>query len=215
VAPANDSAEGAADRAADQVLSGGQASTSTKAEGRLQRLGANPGCTPQQAASIHQGIFDANSMVIKALAALAATPIAPRTLTALTHNFGAAGTVANAPRIAASLKAGRDDMVRIPLSCVNAATDANCGNGYCGDTPTAGGHAANICSDVTLTAPLDPIYRAGCVLHESMHASDASMGAATDSYSGWFGHSSTTPGYPGPNPLANADSFTTLAMELS
>jgi hypothetical protein len=215
VAPANDSAEGAADRAADQVLSGGRASNSPKAEGRLQRLGANPGCTPQQATSIHQGIFDANSMVIKALAALGAIPMAPRTLTALAHNFGAAGTVANAPRIAASLKAGRDDMVRIPLSCVNAATDANCGNGNCGDTPTAGGHAANICSDVTLSAPLDPIFRAGCVLHESMHASDASMGAATDSYSGWFGHSSTTAGYPGPNPLANADSYTTLAMELS
>jgi hypothetical protein len=177
-------------------------------------LGANPGCTPKQASDIHQGIFDANSMVIKALAALAATPLAPRTLTALTHNFGAAGTAANAGKIASLLKAGRDDMVKIPFSCVNASTDANCGTGHCGDTPTAGGHASNICSDVTLASP-DPIVRAGCVLHEAMHASDASMGAAADSYSGWFGRATPTAGYPGPTPLANADAFTTLAMELS
>jgi hypothetical protein len=46
-----------------------------------------------------------------------------------------------------------------------------------------------------------------------MHASDASM--TVDSYSGWFGHSSSTAGYPGGSPLTNADSYTTLAMELS
>ncbi len=65
VAPANDSAEGAADRAADNVLSGRQAMNSPKAEGRLQRLGANPTCTPAQANDLHQAVFNANSWVGK------------------------------------------------------------------------------------------------------------------------------------------------------
>jgi hypothetical protein len=217
VAPANDSAEGAADRAADEALSGGRVSNPTKASGRLQRLGANPACTPTQAKDLHQAVFNANSWVGKALKALAATPLAPKTLTALQHNFGAAGTAANAGTIAANLRAGQSDMTSDPISCTNAATDASCsaaGGAHCGDTPTAGGHAFNICTDVTL-ATNDANFRAGCVLHEAMHASNATMGAATDSYSGWFGHSSATAGYPGPNPMANADSYTTLAMELS
>src|SRR5580704_14105069 len=58
VAPANDSAEGAADRAADQVLSGGRVSNPMKAGGCLQRLGANPVCTPAQANDIHQAVFN-------------------------------------------------------------------------------------------------------------------------------------------------------------
>ncbi|HZP60617.1 MAG TPA: DUF4157 domain-containing protein [Opitutaceae bacterium] len=213
VAPANDSAEVAADRAADQVLSGGPAGRPSKSDGRLQRLGANPGCTPAQAASIHQGIYDANSMVGKALSALAARPLASRTVSALAHNFGPAGTLGNVPTIEARLKAGRSDMLSDPLSCVTAATDANCGGGYCGDTPVPGGHAANICADVTLAPPLDSIYRAGCVLHEAMHASNGSI--IGDYYSGWFHHSTPTAVYPGPDPLNNADSYVTLAMELS
>src|SRR5579871_4132340 len=56
VAPAHDSAEGAADRAADQALSGGRVASSPKAEGRLQRMGANPGCTKEQATAIQQAI---------------------------------------------------------------------------------------------------------------------------------------------------------------
>jgi len=214
VAPAHDSAEGAADRAADQVMSGGQAAAAPKTEGRLQRLGANPGCTPAQAADIHQAIFNANSWVGKALKALAATPLTTRTLNALAHNFGPAGTAANAGRIAAALRAGQSDMNSIPISCVDGTNEEECNNNHCGVTPAAGCHSSSICTNLTL-ATKDPVFRAGCVLHESMHASDASMDAAADSYSGWFGHSNSTAGYPGPSPLANADSYTTLAMELS
>jgi hypothetical protein len=209
VAPANDSAEGAADRAADQVLSGGRVSNPMKAGGCLQRLGANPVCTPAQANDIHQAVFNANSWVGKTLTALAASPLAPKTLTALQHNFGAAGTAANAGTIASRLSAGHTDMNNDPISCADSSTNTNCRDGHCGDTPTAGGHAFNICTDRTHTA----VVKAGCVLHEAMHASDASMSG--DSYSGWFGRTVPTAGYPGTNPLTNADSYATLAIELS
>jgi hypothetical protein len=59
----------------------------------------------------------------------------------------------------------------------------------------------------------DAYFRGGCVLHEAMHASNATMTA--DVYSGWLGHAKASPGYPGTTPLINADSYTTLAMELS
>jgi hypothetical protein len=211
VAPANDSAEGAADRAADQVLSSGRVLNSTKTEGRLQRLGANPGCTKDQADAIHQAIYDANSWAKKAAKALAADPLAPKTLSALQRNFGAVGTAANAGLIAANLEAGRADMFRNPYSCTNAASDPACATNNCGDS-AAGGHASNICTNVTL-ASTDPYFKGGCVLHEAMHASNAIM--TVDSYSGWQGHATPTAGYPGVTPLFNADSYTTLAMELS
>jgi hypothetical protein len=209
VAPANDSAEGAADRVADQVLSGGRASNSPKADGRLQRLGANPDCTPAQANDIHQAVFNANSWVGKTQTALAASPLDPKTLTALKHNFGAAGTAANAGTIASRLRAGHTSMNNDPISCANSGTNAYCRDLHCGDTPVAGGHAFNICTDRNHSA----VVRAGCVLHEAMHASDASM--TGDSYSGWFGRAIPDAGYPGASPLTNADSYATLAMELS
>jgi hypothetical protein len=210
VAPANDSAEGAADRAADQALSGGRASNSTKAEGRLQRMGANPGCTKEQATVIQQGVFDANSWCNKAAKALGASTLAPKTLSALTHNFGAAGTAAAAPSIAATLEAGRADMFKNPYSCTSAPGDAFCSSGNCGDS-APGSHASNICTNTLLST--DAYFRGGCVLHEAMHASNATMTA--DVYSGWLGHAKASPGYPGATPLINADSYTTLAMELS
>ncbi|MGD8359185.1 MAG: DUF4157 domain-containing protein, partial [Lysobacterales bacterium] len=184
---------------------------STGAQRRIQRLGANPGCTKGQAADIHQAIFNANSWVRKALTALGASPLTAVTLRALRHNFGASGTAANAGTIATKLRAGRSDMLKNPYSCANA-TDATCATAPCGYTSAAGVHASVICTNATL-ATNDAVYRAGCVLHEAMHASDASM--TVDSYSGWFGHSSSTAGYPGGSPLTNADSYTTLAMELS
>lgn len=179
---------------------------------RLQRLGGNPGCTPVQTSDIHQAIFNANSWVGKALTALGETPLATRTLRALGHNFGVSGNAANAGPIAATLRAGRVDMLKNPYACANAATDAFCASGNCGDS-LPGGHTSNICTNVTLAS--NAVFRAGCVLHEAMHASNASMSAAADTYSGWFGNSSSMPGYPGASPLANADSYTTLAMELS
>ncbi len=210
VAPANDSAEGAADRAADQALSGGRASNSPKAEGRLQRMGANPGCTKEQAAVIQQGVFDANSWCKSALKALRAGTLAPKTLSALTHNFGPAGTAAAAPGIADTLEAGRAEMFKIPYSCTSAPGDASCSSGNCGDS-VPGGHASNICTNTLLST--DAYFKGGCVLHEAMHASNATM--TVDSYSGWLGHAKATAGYPGATPLVNADSYATIAMELS
>ena len=210
IAPTNDPAEVAADNAARDALANNQPRPQRGAGRYLQRLGANAGCTTAQAAAIHQAIFDANSWVGKAVRALAASPLTRRTLTALTHNFGAAGTAANAPAISAVLSAGRTDMNRNPYSCAGAA-DATCSSSPCGYTTAAGVHASVICTNTsTLT---DPVIRAGCVLHEAIHASDATMTA--DDYSGWFGHSGSTAGYPGATPLTNADSYTTLAMELS
>ena len=211
VAPAHDSAEAEADSAARAVLSQNRRPALEQTEHRLRRLGANPSCSTAQASDIHQAIYDANSWVNKALTALSASPLETRTLNALRHNFGASGTATNASTIAANLRAGRADMLKIPFTCATAATDTFCAAGNCGDT-VIGGHASNICADVTL-ATTDAVFRAGCVLHEAMHASDASMSG--DEYSGWFGHSSSTAGYPGSSPLANVDSYTTLAMELS
>jgi Domain of unknown function (DUF4157) len=211
VAPATDSAEGAADRAADQVLSGGPASNTVKSEARLQRLGPNPNCNAQDAKGIHQGIWDANDWVRKALTALAANPLTTRTQNALAHNFGAAGTAANVPTIAARLSAGQRDMNNNPYTCANATVDNECTKS-CGYSPGAGSHASVICTDVTVARKV-PVSTAGCILHEAMHASDAAF--TGDFYSGWFSHSTSTPGYPGPTPLVNADSYATLAMELS
>ena len=209
VAPATDSAEGAADRAADQVLSGGPVPNSTKAEGRLQRLGANANCSKEQADAIHQGIYDANNWCKKAATALAANPLAPATLTFLQRNFGASGTAANAATIAARLEAGRADMFKNAFSCADASKDPVCKIGCGGSVP--GSHASTICTDVQTRS--DAIAKAGCVLHEAMHASDASMNS--DSYSGWQGRARQSTGYPGVTPLTNADSYATLAMDLS
>lgn len=211
IAPRQDAAEAVADATARDILSNQPVLALGASERRLQRLGGNPSCTTAQAGQIHQAIFDANSWVGKALKALAVSPLEPRTLGALTHNFGTAGTAANASTIAANLRAGRADMLANPYTCTNASNDTFCAAGNCGDT-VFGGHASNICTNVTL-ASTDAVFRAGCVLHEAMHASDASM--TGDEYSGWFGHSSSTPAYPGTAPLTNADSYTTLAMELS
>ncbi|HZP60616.1 MAG TPA: DUF4157 domain-containing protein [Opitutaceae bacterium] len=210
VAPAHDSAEGAADRAADQVLSGGQAAPSTKAAGRLQRMGANPNCTATEVPVIHQGIFDANPWAKKTVSALGASPLTQKTLDALQHHFGTAGTAANAPTIAANLEAGRASMFKQSFACTDATNDKLCAAGNCGDS-VAGSGASNICR-ATL-ASTDPYFRGGCVLHEAMHASNATM--TVDSYSGWQGHAQRTPGYPGATPLINADSYVGLAIELS
>ncbi|HTQ31526.1 MAG TPA: DUF4157 domain-containing protein [Opitutaceae bacterium] len=210
VAPAHDSAEGAADRAADQVLSGGQAAPSTKAAGRLQRMGANPNCTATEVPVIHQGIFDANPWAKKTVSALGASPLTQKTLDALQRHFGASGTAANAPTIAANLEAGRASMFKQSYACTDATNDKLCAAGNCGDS-VAGSGASNICR-ATL-ASTDPYFRGGCVLHEAMHASNATM--TVDSYSGWQGHAQRTPGYPGATPLINADSYVGLAIELS
>jgi hypothetical protein len=210
VAPSSDPAESQADRAADRVLAGSTAEAPGRSEGRLQRLGANPSCTPAQSQRIHQAIWNANSWAIKALAALKTTPLSPKVLAALKHNFGPEGTAANAPKITSRLQAGRDDMIKNPYTCNNETNNPVCANGNCGES-FAGSHASTICTNVNTKG--DANFDAGCALHEALHACDASMTA--DNYSGWFKHSGKSDVYPGGTPLTNADSYTTLAMELS
>jgi hypothetical protein len=181
----------------------------------VQRLGMNPGCTPAQTAAIHQAIFDARGWLNKAIPQLTATPLASNVLTSLQRNFGPTyGVAANAGLIAGRLRAGYHELSTIPLGCADAAGNATCAAGHCGVTAVAGGHAATICTNVTLATP-DAVFRAGCVLHESLHAAFPRF--TVDEYSGWHGHAGGMPTYPGggTDPLLNADSYTTLVIDLS
>jgi hypothetical protein len=180
---------------------------------RLQRLGANPACTAPQAAAIHQSIFDARGWLNKAIPHLEATPLAPAVVASLRRNFGPTyGVAANASLIVGRLRAGYHELSTIPLSCAGAG-DATCDAGHCGYA-ASGSHAATICTNVTL-ATADAVFRAGCVLHESLHATFPRF--TVDEYSGWHGHAGGMPTYPGAgtDPLLNADSYTTLVMDLS
>lgn len=192
------------------------APATSAAPGSLFRLGANPDCSKTEADSIHQGVYDARSWLNKAIPALEQSPLDAKVLASLRSNFGPTyGVAANAQLIHDRLAAARDAVGSIPYSCVKAPADAVCVAGNCGYTPGAGSHKANICADVTLVPGIDPVFRAGCVLHESFHATFANMGV--DFYSGWHRHSGSTPVYPGAgtDPLLNADSYATLAMDLS
>ena len=181
---------------------------------RLQRLGNNPGCTDAQAKAIHQAIYDARGWVNKAIAKLETDPLSKQTLASLRRNFGPTyGVAADAPLIAGRLRTAFNEMSTIPYSCQDA-TDATCATMVCGYGTAAGSHAAVICTNSTL-ATNDPVIHAGCVLHEALHAAYTNF--TVDEYSGWHGHSSSSPTYPGTgtDPLLNADSYTTLAMDLS
>lgn len=180
----------------------------------LQRLGANPGCTAAQAADIHQAIFDARGWLNKVIPQLGASPLSATVLASLRRNFGPTfGVAANAGLIAGRLRVAYQELSKNPFGCDTPAGDAQCANA-CGLT-VAGSHASTICTNITLTAPVDAIFRAGCVLHESLHA--AFTGFTVDQYSGWHGHSSQTATYPGAgtDPLLNADSYTSLVIDLS
>ncbi|WP_168787964.1 eCIS core domain-containing protein [Paraburkholderia aromaticivorans] len=182
---------------------------------RLQRLGANPGCTAAQGQTIHGAIFNARGWLNKAIPKLETSPLSSGTLGSLRRNFGLTfGVAANAALIAQRLKVAYHELSNNPFGCATAAKDPRCANGACGDS-FAGRHASTICADVTLTPGSDPVYATGCVLHESFHAAFSNF--TVDQYSGWHGHASGMPTYPGTgtDPLLNADSYTTLVMELS
>ncbi len=181
----------------------------------IQRLGANPGCTPAQADTIHQSIFDARGWVNNALKKLETTPVPSNVTASLRRNFGPTyGVADNIPLIASRVRVAFGEMARIPYSCADA-TNATCAAAPCGYTPAAGGHSSVICSNATLTPGSNHIYQTGCVLHESFHSAFANF--TVDEYSGWHGHSGSTPTYPGTgtDPLLNADSYTTLVIDLS
>lgn len=181
----------------------------------IQLLGANPGCTHAQRDAIHQAIFNARGWLNKAIPQLEADPLSSRVTRSLGRNFGPTyGVAANAPLITGRLRRVLREISTIPFSCTGAA-NATCGAGHCGFAAAAGGHSATICSNVTLAAGTDWRFQAGCVLHESFHAAFSRF--TVDEYSGWHGVSGSTPTYPGAgtDPLLNADSYTTLVMDLS
>lgn len=179
----------------------------------VYRLGATPGCTPAQRATIHAAIRNARGWLTKAIAELGAPALSDKAKRALRRNFGPAqGSPANAPLIHQRLRDGYNEVGTIPFSCNSA--DPTCVAGHCGFA-TAGSHAGTMCNQSTLAAGTHWIFQAGCVLHEAFHARYTNF--THDFYSGWHGHSGSTPGYPGAGivPLLNADSYTTLAMDLS
>lgn len=180
----------------------------------LHRLGANPGCTQAEADDIHQAIFDARGWLAKAIRLMGESPLGDRATRSLRRNFGPTyGVEANRELIRNRLVAARAVLSTMPISCMGAE-DATCATNPCG-WAVVGSRAATVCRNVTLTAGVSEVFQAGCVLHESFHATFARF--AVDSYSGWHGNSSSTAGYPGTgiDPLINADSYTTLVMDLS
>jgi hypothetical protein len=206
--------DSSAETEAEQVAAGALATPRPRAVGPvLQRLGANPGCTPAQVTDIHQAIFNARGWLNKATPKVEASTLAAPVAASLRRNFGPTyGVAANAGLIAGRLHAAYRELSTIPLGCAGVG-DATCDAGHCGYA-NAGAHAATICTNVTLATP-DAVFRAGCVLHESLHAAFSRF--TVDEYSGWHGHSGSTATYPGAgvDPLLNADSYTTLVMDLS
>jgi len=190
----------------------------------LQRLGANAGCTAPQRDAIHQAIFDARGWLNVATPKVEATPLAAGTAASLRRNFGPTyGDPSDAPLIAGRMRRAYREISTIPFACRDAA-DAICGaattpGGYAGapGASAAGTHAAVVCTNTTLSPGRSSVYQAGVVLHESFHAAYTGFTAAVDRYSGWHGASGATAGYPGggTDPLLNADSYTTLVMDLS
>lgn len=179
-------------------------------------LGANPGCAGAQRTALHQAIFDARGWINKAITNLQARPLLTQVVSSLSRNFGPTyGVPANIPLIVSRLRVAYNQLSTIPIGCAGVA-DAICAAGHCGYTPGAGTHSATICSNVTLPpAGIDTVFRAGCVLHESLHAAFSNF--TVDEYSGWHGHAGATATYPGTltDPLLNSDSYTTLVMDLS
>ena len=220
VGPSNDAFESQADGVAarlEEPLDPGQHEPSTRRPTAVQRLGANPGCSMPQRTQIHQGIFDARGWLNKAIPNLEARPLSTAAIASLRRNFGPTyGTAADAGLIAGRLRTAVHEISTIPFGC-SAVGDVTCGvaSPPCGYTPAAGGHSAVICTAPTLAAGVDPVYRAGCVLHESFHAAFSRF--TIDHYSGWRGHSGSSLPFPGPgtDPLLNADSYTSLVIDLS
>lgn len=182
----------------------------------IQRLGANPDCSEEEIKTIHQSIFNARGWLNKAIAKMETTPTPSKVIKSLRRNFGPTyGVAANIPLIVGRLRRGYREISTIPIRCAGTET-AECAAGHCGlANKGAGGHETTICRNVTLDEGTSSVYQAGCVLHESFHAAFSNF--TVDEYSGWHGHAGSTPTYPGRGtaPLLNADSYTTLAMDLS
>lgn len=179
---------------------------------RLACLGANPGCTPGQRAMVHQAIFDANAWVNNALKKLEAKPVPRIVVSALRRNFGNTyGVTANLQMLIDRIRHVRAAMNRMPVGC--DSTHAFCVAGHCGFA-TPGTLGATLCA-VSFGVGISGRLRSGCVLHESFHAAFSRF--TVDHYSGRHGTIQSDATYPGTGvePLLNADSYTTLVMDLS
>jgi hypothetical protein len=178
----------------------------------IARLGANPGCTQGQRETLHQAIFNANAWVNNSLKKLQATPVTDQVRAALRRNFGNTyGVVANLQLFIDRLQFAKSVMNRMPVGC--NSTDQICLDGNCGFS-VAGSVASTICTQ-TLAAGVSTVFIARCVLHEAFHAAFSRF--VVDHYSDGHGTSTADADYPGAgvDPLLNADSYTTLAMDLS
>ncbi len=182
---------------------------------RLQALlGVSPGCTDAETQTIQTAIYTANAWVSSALAKLTSSPPSAQVLTALKNNFGSAhGVAANIPTFISRIREANYEMSTVSITCAGTE-DATCAaTAPCGYTPYAGAHSYVICRNATLQSGSDPIYQAGCVLHEAFHSAFSDF--SVDSYSGWQGHAGGTAGYPGSDAMINADSYASLVLDLS
>ncbi len=169
-------------------------------------------CSVTEAQTITTAKQTASGWVTTALGKLRTSPVPADVLAALQKNFGATdGVAANLPAIITKITTANTEMTTVPIACAGTE-DSTCSNAPCGYTPGAGAHRYVICRNATLQPASDPIYQAGCTLHEAFHSAFSDFSG--DSYSGWGGHSGSTPGYPGANPLTNADSYASMVIDL-
>jgi hypothetical protein len=182
---------------------------------RIQRCSkdASPSgpCTTAENQTLTAAKKKASGWVTTALPKLETKPVPANVSTSLKKNFGATdGVAANLPGIVSKIKTANTEMTTVPVTCAGTE-DSTCARA-CGYTPGAGAHTYVICRNKTLTSTSNPDFQAGCVLHEAFHSAFSDF--TGDSYSGWGGISSSTPGYPGSDPLKNADSYTSLVIDL-
>ncbi len=211
----NDADSSTYDFLMNQTLQSGQKkSIRPKMKSRLSIRSCSKGgspCSVTETQTITTSKQSASGWVTTALGKLRTSPVPADVLAALQRNFGATdGVVANLPAIIAKITTAETEMTTVPISCAGTE-DSTCASA-CGYTPGAGAHKYVICRNKTLTPTSDPIYQAGCVLHEAFHSAFSDFSG--DSYSGWGGHSGSTPGYPGSNSLKNADSYASLVIDL-
>ena len=214
----DDPREAQADVAAGTMVGrNGPIAHSHSQEPVLQRLGANPGCTDAEKATIHQAIYDARGWLNKAIASMETVPLPAKAVASMRKNFGPVyGDPADAALITGRLKRALSEISTDPVECIGTE-EADCLAGGGGST-IPGSHHPRVCKNVTLTAGTDSRYQAGVVLHETFHAAFSNVSRALDKYSGWHGLAGAVAAdYPGTGtgPLLNADSYTTLVMELS
>ena len=178
---------------------------------RCSKGGGGP-CSVAETQTITAAKQTAAGWVTTTLGKLRTTPVPAAVSASLQTNFGATnGVAANIPSIITKITTANTEMTTVPVSCAGT-DDSTCAKAPCGYTPSAGGHAYVMCRNTTFAPGADPIYQAGCVLHEAFHSAFSDF--TGDSYSGWGGHSGSTSGYPGSSPLKNADSYTSLVIDL-